>query len=65
MENCEYNEIKLLHELSRLSWFIKKHAEADAINAGHNGCHAFMEELGHDLEKYITLLQAKMGKSCK
>lgn len=65
MENCEYNEVKLLHELSRLSWFIKKHAEADAKKEGHNECHAFMEKLHHDLDKYAEMLRAKMGKPCK
>lgn len=65
MENCSYNEIKLLHELSSLVWFLQKHAEVDAKNEGHTQCQAFMKELEEDLKKYVTLLQNKMGKPCR
>ena len=65
LDNCEYNEIKLLHELSSLQWFLKQHAIKDAQAANHEKCKEFMEFLAHDLEKHIGALREKMGKPCK
>ncbi len=65
LQNCEYNEVKLLHQLSCLLWFVQKHAIKDAQDAGHQGCATSMKDLETDLEKHITKLKEKIGKACK
>ncbi len=57
LNNCEYNNIKLLHELSCVSWFIKKHAIPDAQKANDNECTAFLEKLDKDLEEHLKQLK--------
>lgn len=53
LENCNYNKIRLLHDLSKIVWYLEKHAKRDAKEGGHELCHAMCEELQKDLEKHI------------
>ncbi len=64
LDNCKYDKIKLLHELSCISWFIQKHGKEDAKTTGDTECHAAFEELQKDLEKHIAKLE-KMLCTCK
>jgi len=60
LENCVYDKIKILHELSCLLWFIEKHAKKDA--QGNAECTAYLERLEKDLEKYVQELKDMVCK---
>lgn len=60
LDHCTYDKVKLLHEISKIVWFIEKHAKQDAKNANDMECHDLFEKLAQDLEKYITQLQAML-----
>lgn len=56
LDNCSYNKIKLLHELSCLLWFLEKHAIKDAENAGDRDCVELLTALQRDLNKHLEKL---------
>lgn len=60
LDNCSYNKIKLIHELSTLAWFIDKHALADAQKAGDQACIDALQALYRDLTKHLEKLQTSM-----
>lgn len=62
LNDCEYNKIKLLKQLSCVMWFIKKHAEKDADNANDVGCKNFLKALTPELEKHIAILKELICK---
>jgi|GEM_PF-1620122 len=62
MENCEYNCIKLLHKLSCISWFIKKHALEDAKKSENTKLYELLQYIEKDMEKHIAEL--KKVSSC-
>lgn len=64
LEDCNYNKIRLLHDLSRMNWYLKKHAKADAKKAGHEECHKLCLELEKDLEKHIEKLRKTIHNLC-
>lgn len=53
MDNCKYNKVKILHDLSALCWFIQKHALEDAKKANDADCVKKLQELSKDLEKHL------------
>jgi hypothetical protein len=53
LDNSTYNKIKLIHEISRLVWFIDKHALVDANNAGDKEWMNTLIGLRKELEKQI------------
>jgi len=57
LDNCQYNKVKILHELSSLAWFIEKHAIENANKAGDTSCIKEMEEIKKDLVKNIDRLK--------
>ena len=57
LENCNYNKVKLLHDLNRIIWHLEKHAKEDAKEGGHELCYAMCEELLQDLEKHTEKLR--------
>jgi len=57
LSNCDYDKIKLLHELSSILWFIDKHCHEDARAAGDTECKAFLEHLENDLLKHVEELK--------
>lgn len=57
LDNCSYNTIKLLHQLSGVLWFIKKHGIEDAAKAGDTECLVMFEQLEKDLQEHIEHLQ--------
>lgn len=64
LKNCNYNKVRLLHDLSRVVWYLKKHAKEDAKKEGHELCAGMCEEIEADLEKHIDKLkQAIAGLS--
>lgn len=57
LDNATYNKIKMLCSLSKLCWFIDKHALKDAQEAGDQECIKELQALRRDLEKHIESLQ--------
>jgi len=57
LSDCNYNKVRLLHDLSRIVWYLEKHAKEDANKAGHELCKAMCDELMEDLEKHIEKLR--------
>lgn len=62
MDNCSYNKIKLLHELSKLTGFIDKYGRKDAKSAKHQGCHQLLNQLHQDLHGHMEKLRKEIGK---
>jgi hypothetical protein len=60
LDNCSYNKIKLLHEMSSLLWFIDHHAIQDAEKSGDQQCKQQLELIKKDLAKHIEQLQRSM-----
>jgi len=60
MDNSTYDKIRILHDLSRLQWFIKQHAQKDI--AANDPCHEIMNNLKKDIEAYITALKIETCK---
>ena len=56
LDHITYDKIRLLHDLSRIVWFIEKHAKADAQNAGDTKCYDLFEKCAIDLSKHIQIL---------
>ena len=56
LDNSHYNKIKLMHDLSGLLWFIKKHAHEDAQKAQDKACADFLKQLEADLNKHVEQL---------
>ena len=65
LKDCDYNKIKILTELSRLAWHIKKFAKKDAKKHKHSPCHKLLMQLEKDLEKYIKKLTPHVKKTLK
>jgi len=63
LDNCCYNKVKLLAEISQMIWFIERHAEPDAQKANDEKCFIAVEELRNDLEKYVVKLSQLVCKS--
>ncbi len=61
LDNCSYNKIKLLHELSSQLWFIQKHALNDAEAAGDAACIQALRDLEHDLQKHLERLRQSLS----
>lgn len=57
LNNCNYNKVRLLHDLSRIDWYLKKHAKEDAKKHGHELCIKMCEEIEADVEKHIEKLR--------
>ncbi len=56
LEDCDYDKTKIVHELSSVSWFLKKHAIKDAKKQKHALCAKEYEALQKDLDKHIHAL---------
>ena len=61
-------KVRLLHDLSRIIWYLKQHAEDDTQSSDHGLCYEMSSELQVDLEKHSEKLRqaieglAKEGK---
>jgi len=59
--DCTYNKVKLLHELSSLSWFIQKHAHDDARAVKDSVFSDLLKSLDADLQKNIVSLKKNLS----
>lgn len=57
LSHCTYDKVKVLYELSKMLWFIEKHAKQDAKNEKDAQCFDNFEKLAQDLEKHISQLK--------
>jgi len=62
LDHCTYDKIRLLHDLSRIVWFIEKHAKADAQKIGDMKCHDIFEKCAIDISKYIEVIHNELCK---
>jgi len=68
LNNCNYNKVRLLYDLSRIEGYLKRHAKADAKRHGHVKCHKLCVDMEKDVEKHIKGIRmaiielAKKGK---
>ncbi len=60
LDNASYNKVKLVYELSKVCWFIEKHAIKDAQDAGDTECAEMLLLAQRDLQKYIERLQRQV-----
>ena len=65
LSHCNYNKVRLLHDLSRIVWFLKKHAKEDAQKEGHQDCIKMCEDLEADLEKHIDKIRDSISGLAK
>ena len=62
LNDCKYDKIKLLHELSSLAWFLDKCGLQDAQKSGSPQCLDLFKELRKDLDKYIKALDGSIQR---
>ena len=55
--NCNYDKVKLLSKLLKISGFVEKHAIHDAEKDGHLLCAEEYKELKRDLNRHIEKLR--------
>lgn len=60
LDDCTYDKIKVLYDLSEVLWFLKKHALQDANNDAESK--AYFEKLAQDLEQHVSELKAMTCK---
>lgn len=61
LDDCKYDKVKLLHEISSLAWYLEKHATENAEKAGDKKCYSLYKEILQDLEKNINKLKQSIG----
>jgi len=62
LKNCAYDNVKIIHELCSLTWFIENHARLDYQAAHDEKALAAVMALQKDLEKHITLFNTLLHK---
>ena len=60
LDNCTYDKIKILQELSSLLWFLQKHAHKEV--PASDACHRLIQDLEKDLEKYVAAFKEQVCK---
>lgn len=63
--DCNYNKTKLIHQVSSMRHFLRKHAVDDAKKAGHPLCAKMYEELAEDLTKHLHNLKSAVAGLAK
>ncbi len=58
LDDCQYDKIKILQELSSIAWFIEKHAKENAKQARDEECALILEQIKKDLEGNIAKLKS-------
>lgn len=65
LDDCNYNKVRLLHDLSRMAHFVRQHAQNDAKRMKHSACDKMYDQLYKDLEKHIGTLRKGIEGLCK
>jgi len=58
LDDCQYDKIKVLQELSSIAWFIEKHAKENAKQAGDQECALILDQIKRDIDGNIAKLHA-------
>jgi hypothetical protein len=61
LNNCSYNKVKLIHDLSKIVWFMKHFCDRDAKGCSKE-CVAVFSKVQKDLEKSIEALHKSVKK---
>ncbi len=64
MDNCTYNKIKLLHEMSKLTGFLECYGHKDVRDAKHKECEKVLKHLHEDLKSHLRQLHEQLV-NCK
>ncbi len=59
LDNCTYNKVKLIHDLSGIAWFMKHFCHKDAKGCSKECCKMFAD-VQKDLEKTIERLEKNL-----
>jgi len=62
MDNCTYNKIKLMHELSKLNGFIQHHCIKDAKTSKHTKCAKIIKHLQKDINIHLKQLHQELSR---
>jgi len=62
LDDCKYDKVKILHEVSSMAWYLEKHAKENAEKAGDKECYALYDNMIKDLEKHIAVLRETLKK---
>lgn len=57
LDNVDYDKVKLLYKMSRIVWFIEKHAAMEAKRAGDRELLELLEEIREKNEQFVEHLQ--------
>jgi hypothetical protein len=61
LDNCKYNKIKILHELSSIAWFLNKCGIKDAETSGAAKCVKAFTDVRTEIEKHIKALEGTVS----
>lgn len=56
LDNCSYNRIKVLHDLSCVAWYIDQFCKKDAAGCGKDDCHAKIDAVKAKLDALVEEL---------
>jgi hypothetical protein len=62
LDNCTYNTVKLMHDLSGLAWYLKHFCQKDVKACRSKECQKLFMQIQKDLEKNIALLEKSLKK---
>lgn len=62
LDNCKYDKVKILHEVSSLAWYLEKYAKENAEKADDKQCYEIYDTMLQDLEKHIQILKEALSK---
>ena len=60
LDNCCYDCIKVLHDLSRVAWFLKTYCEKDVASCSHRECKDKVAEVKKDLDALIDKVKKEV-----
>jgi len=63
IDNCTYDKVKLIHDLSSIAWFLENHCEKDLKKSHKNNCCSeVIKNIKSDLSKHIDALWTDLKK---
>lgn len=57
LTNCEYDKIKILHDLEKIEWFLAHHAKKDAEKEDERFLH-MCESLQQDIARHAEVIKS-------
>jgi len=59
LTNCEYDKIKVLHDLGKVEWFLAHHAKVDAEKKDEKFLH-MCEALQQDIARHSEVIKSTL-----